>query len=50
MLFPGLGRGGNGVIGWPVVRDPVLRPRANRRCSETPRERPRMERDDGLVC
>jgi hypothetical protein len=21
MLFPGLGRGGDGVMGWPIVRD-----------------------------
>jgi hypothetical protein len=22
MLFPGLGRGGDGAVGWPIVRDP----------------------------
>jgi hypothetical protein len=48
-LEAGLGRGGDGwccfrgsdeavygAVGRPVVQDPVLRPRANRRCFETP--------------
>jgi hypothetical protein len=36
MLFLGLERGGDVVVGWPVSETPRLRSRASRRCSETP--------------
>jgi hypothetical protein len=36
MLFLGLGRDDDVVVGRPVSKNPGLRPRANRRCSETP--------------
>jgi hypothetical protein len=36
MPFPGLRRGDDVVVGWPVSETPELRPRASRRCFETP--------------
>jgi hypothetical protein len=36
MLILGLGRGGDVIGGRPVSETPRLRPRVNRRCSETP--------------
>jgi hypothetical protein len=50
MQFPGLGRGGDGVVIRLVSETSELRPRANRKSSETPWVRPRKEWAERLVC
>jgi hypothetical protein len=43
VVFWGLGRGGDVVVGWPVSETPELRPWASRKCSETPLRRASTE-------
>jgi hypothetical protein len=46
----GLGRGGDVARGRHVSETPEMRPRTNRRCSETPLSEASDEVGDGLVC